>query len=202
MNAGADLDRKQGGTRMKTLPLPVLLGIMLLAGLCTLLALNTASAAQELQQRSLTEANANASDQEQQLLRDLAAKQAPASLAAAAARQGLVPNPNPAFLRINANGSVTVLGSPLPASSPVVAPSPVLTPSATPTAAKTPASKTPTSSKTPASPTTSSKTPTSNTAASSKTRASTPAARPSSSRPTSRPKPTPHVSPSSTGGHR
>ncbi|MEO9239297.1 MAG: hypothetical protein ABI418_14545, partial [Jatrophihabitantaceae bacterium] len=98
--------------RLRRLPLPVLLGGMLLAGLCALLALNTASAAQELTQRSLTDSNANTSDIDQQLVRDLAAKQAPAALASAALAQGLVPNPNPAFLRINADGSVTVLGSP------------------------------------------------------------------------------------------
>ena len=61
---------------------------MLLAGLCALLALNTASAAQELSQRALTDSNASASDIEQQLVRDLAAKQAPAALASAAAGAG------------------------------------------------------------------------------------------------------------------
>lgn len=177
---------KTGGlTRLRTLPLPVLLGLMLLAGLCALLALNTASAAQELKQRSLTDANANASDQEQQLLRDLAAKQAPGSLAAAAASQGLVPNPNPAFLRINADGSVTVLGSPMPASAPVVAASPTSTP------AKTPA-KTPTPSKT---------------ASSAKPAASSTTPRPSRSavtsptKPKTSAKPTARTSTSSTGGH-
>ncbi|HJQ00280.1 MAG TPA: hypothetical protein VJ851_01650 [Jatrophihabitans sp.] len=104
--------------KLRRLPLSVLLGGMLLAGLCALLALNTASAAQELTQRALTDSNASASDVEQQLVRDLAAKQAPAALASAAVAQGLVPNPNPAFLRINADGSVTVLGSPTPASLP------------------------------------------------------------------------------------
>jgi hypothetical protein len=121
----------------RRLPLPALLAIMLVGGLCTLLALNTASAAQELKQRSLTDSNAALSDQEQQLMRDLAAKQAPAALAAAAAAQGLVPNSNPAFLRLNADGSVTVLGSPAPASlppapvtpSPKVSASPAATPS-------------------------------------------------------------------------
>lgn len=108
--------------RLRRLPLPVLLGSMLVVGLCALLALNTASAAQELKQRALTDNNANTSDVEQQLLRDLAAKQAPAALAAAAQAQGLVPNPNPAFLRFNADGSVAVLGSPMPAT---VAPPPV-----------------------------------------------------------------------------
>lgn len=177
LRAGSNASSPQAKTRLKTMPLPVLLGAMLLAGLCALLALNTASAAQELKQRSLTDANANASDQEQQLLRDLAAKQAPAALASAAAALGLVPNPNPAFLRINSNGSVTVLGSPVPASSPVIPapPTPSSPPSSTPS--KTPsktASKTPTTSNTKAKPGT---TP---------TRTS--------------PKPTPHSTP--TGGHR
>lgn len=115
--------------RLRRLPLPVLLALMLVAGLCALLALNTASAAQELRQRALTESNAELSDSAQQLTRDLAAKEAPGALASAAAAQGLVPNPNPAFLRLNADGSVTVLGSPAPAS---VAP-PVVSPSASPT---------------------------------------------------------------------
>ena len=122
--------------RLRRLPLPVLLGLMLVGGLCALLALNTASAAQELKQRALTESNTALSDQAQQLLRDLAAKQAPASLAAAAAAQGLVPNPNPAFLRLNADGTVTVLGSPAPArlAPPPAAPKPTATasPGATP----------------------------------------------------------------------
>ena len=129
----ADRVRQDGpAVRLRRLPLPVLLGGMLVAGLCALLALNTASAAQELKQRALTDSNANTSDVEQQLVRDLAAKQAPDALASAARAQGLVPNPNPAFLRINANGSVTVLGSPAPAS----VPPPLYTapPSATPSA--------------------------------------------------------------------
>ena len=122
--------------RLRRLPLPVLLGLMLVGGLCALLALNTVSAALELKQRALTESNAALSDQAQQLLRDLAAKQAPGSLAAAAAAQGLVPNPNPAFLRLNADGSVTVLGSPAPASvaaSPASKPTATASPRATPT---------------------------------------------------------------------
>lgn len=120
--------------RLPRLPLPVLLGGMLIGGLCLLLALNTASAAEELRQRTLTDSNASASDTEQQLIRDLASRQAPAALAAAAASLGLVPNPNPAFLRINADGSVTVLGSPTPASVPPapVTATPVATPSSTP----------------------------------------------------------------------
>jgi hypothetical protein len=123
-------------TAKRRLPLAVLLGLMFLGGLCALLALNTASAALEVQQRGLTAANASTSDNEQQLLRDLAAKQAPSALAAAASALGLVPNQNPAFLRVNQNGSVTVLGSPVPASAPpkpAVTPKPTATPKTTAT---------------------------------------------------------------------
>jgi outer membrane biosynthesis protein TonB len=123
----------------RRLPLPVLLGLMLVAGLCALLALNTASAAQEIRQRNLTESNATSSDVEQQLLRDLAARQAPAALASAAASLGLVPNPNPAFLRINPDGSVTVLGQPTPATVPPPPPAP--TPAAKPTPTTKPSTK-------------------------------------------------------------
>jgi hypothetical protein len=124
----------------RRLPLPVILGGMLIVGLAALLALNTASAALEVRNRSVTAANTSVSDTEQQLLRDLAGKQAPASLAAAATALGLVPNENPAFLRLNANGSVSVLGSPVPATAPPVAvptPKPAPKPSAkaTPSAA-------------------------------------------------------------------
>lgn len=127
----------RAGVRLRGLPLPVLLGLLLVGGLCALLALNTASAAQELKQRALTDQNAAISDAEQQLMRDLAAKQAPASLAAAAIAQGLVPNPNPAFLRINADGSVTVLGSPTPASVPPPPVTPTPTKSAKPSVTTT-----------------------------------------------------------------
>lgn len=132
--------------RLRRLPLAVLLAIMLVGGLCALLALNTASAAQELKQRSLNDSNAALSDLEQQLMRDLAAKQAPASLAAAAAAQGLVPNPNPAFLRLNADGSVTVLGLPAAASL-ALPPAPAATSAATsPAAGATPTKPAPSAS--------------------------------------------------------
>lgn len=176
--------------QLHRLPLPVLLGAMLLAGLCTLLALNTASAAQELKQQALTGSNAATSDIEQQLVRDLAAQRAPAALAAAAQRQGLVPNPNPAFLRINADGSVTVLGSPTPASAP---PAPVTpTPSKTPTAT---ASKSPTGSTKPS--------PTASTKPSAVVTVTVTRPAPPATSPTPRPRPTPTSTPTATatGGH-
>ena len=120
----------------RRLPLWVVLIGMLAAGLCALLALNTASAALEVQTRGVSDTNANTSDTQQQLTRDLAAKAAPGNLASAAAALGLVPNQNPAFLRINNNGSVTVLGSPTPATAPPLPPKPKPTPKPTPTPSK------------------------------------------------------------------
>jgi hypothetical protein len=114
----------------------VILGLMLVGGLCALLALNTASAAQELRLRGITDDNAVTSDSEQQLLRDIAAKGAPAALASAAAQFGLVPNPNPAFLRINRDGSVSVLGSPMPATVPPPPPQPAPSKTATSSVSK------------------------------------------------------------------
>jgi hypothetical protein len=171
------------------LPLPVILGGMLIAGLAALLALNTASAALEVRNRSLTAANTSVSDTEQQLLRDLAGKQAPASLADAAAALGLVPNGNPAFLRLNSNGSVSVLGSPVPATAPPVAvPTPKPTPKPTTSASASQHGRPSASSSKAASPVV--------------TVTVTRAATPSSSRP-----PAPHSSPSTSssstasGGH-
>jgi len=144
------VSRSGGRSVRRRLPLPVVLVMMLVGGLCSLLALNTASAAQELELGALTEANANASDTEQQLLRDLATAQAPAALASAAAGLGLVPNPNPAFLKINPDGSVSVLGVPTPASAPPpLLPPPSTAPSAPVRSAKasaTPSAKPPGSS--------------------------------------------------------
>ncbi len=92
------------------------------AGLCALLALNTATAASEVHQRKIDAANAALGDAEQQLARDIAAKQAPAELAREAAALGLIPADSPAFLRVNSNGSVTLLGGPAPATLPPAPP--------------------------------------------------------------------------------
>lgn len=123
--------RAQPNRRRRQAPLAVVIGLLLLAGLGVLLALNTASAAEELRQRSLTDSNADTSDAQQQLLRDVAQQQAPGALASAAAALGLIPNSNPAFLQLHPDGSVSVLGVPAPAT---VAPTPTPTPTVTPAA--------------------------------------------------------------------
>jgi len=129
-------------------PFVLLIAGLLVGGLCALLALNTAAAAQELRRQSLTQSNADSSDDVQQLKAELAAKQAPDTLGRAAAALGMVPANHPAFLRVLPDGTVKVMGSPQPAT-----PAPVPTPSApTPhnTATSTTPAKKPTGHTTPA----------------------------------------------------
>jgi hypothetical protein len=113
-------------------PFVLLVCSLLAGGLCALLALNTAAAADEVRQRTLSAANADTQDAVQQLQVDVADKQAPAALASAARALGLVPNPNPAFLVLGPDGSVTVMGSAARATAPAVpTPSPTPTPTST-----------------------------------------------------------------------
>jgi hypothetical protein len=126
--------------RPHRIPFVVLLATVLLAGMLALLGLNTASAANEVAQRQFDSANASLSDIEQQLGRDLSTRQSPADLARAAYKLGLIPAANPAFLRFNPDGSVTVLGTvitiPAPAQAvpKTTAPKPTSTPTPTRTA--------------------------------------------------------------------
>lgn len=115
--------RAQAGTppQPRRAPFLLLLLAVLGAGLCTLLVLNTATAASEVQERRLDASNRSLTDSAQQLSRDIAAAQAPASLARMAAALGLVPADSPAFLRLNADGSATVLGKPARVPAPISA---------------------------------------------------------------------------------
>ena len=117
------------------------------AGLCALLALNTAAAADEVRQRTLTAENADNRDTTQQLALTVAQKQAPAALASQARALGLVPDPNPAFLVVRADGTVVVMGSAVPVSPPValVATPPKPTAALTPTPPATSANPAPSS---------------------------------------------------------
>jgi hypothetical protein len=126
------------------MPFVLLIAGLLIGGLCALLALNTAAAAAELRRQSLTQSNAAAADDVQQLKADLAAKQAPGALASAAAGLGMVPADHPAFLRILPNGTVKVMGSPQAATAappPVQTPAPKPTPKPTHKPAKKPVTK-------------------------------------------------------------
>jgi hypothetical protein len=136
--------------RPHRVPFVVLLAAVLLAGMLALLGLNTASAANEVAQRKFDLANASLSDVEQQLGRDLATRQSPADLARAAYKLGLIPAANPAFLRFNRDGSVTVLGTAVTIPAPAHAvpktnapkPTPTRTPTPTPTRTGHPTART------------------------------------------------------------
>ena len=91
---------------------------LIVGGMCALLALNTASAANELSRHNLAVKDADVAAQVQQLQNEVAASAAPGSLGSAAAALGMVPAGNPAFLQVGSNGVVRVLGSPAPASAP------------------------------------------------------------------------------------
>jgi hypothetical protein len=142
--AAPAVEPKPPRRRPHRVPFVVLLATVLLAGMLALLGLNTASAANEVAQRKFDSANASLSDVEQQLGRDLSTRQSPADLARAAYKLGLIPAPNPAFLRFNPDGSVTVLGTALTIPAPAhAAPKPTPTPTPTrtghPTTRATPA---------------------------------------------------------------
>ena len=94
------------------MPFALLMLGVIAGGMCALLALNTATAASEVRERKIDAANATLNANEEQLSRAVAAMQAPGQLALMATRLGLVPAGSPAFLRINDNGTVTVLGHP------------------------------------------------------------------------------------------
>jgi hypothetical protein len=113
-------------------PFIVLVATLLGAGLAALLMLNTAAAADEVQSRRLTSDSADTQDQVTQLKIDIANKQAPSVLASKAAALGMVPDPNPVFLTIAADGSVSILGTPVKVAGPPP-PTPT-TPTPTPTA--------------------------------------------------------------------
>jgi hypothetical protein len=111
--------------------------------MCALLALNTASAANEVSRHDLALKDASISDSLVQLNNEVAASAAPQNLAAAAANLGMVPGGNPAFLVIGSDGKVKLLGNPAPAVA-----TPAYMPPATPTPTPTPTPSTSTSTST------------------------------------------------------
>jgi hypothetical protein len=101
-------------------PFALLVGGLILGGMCALLALNTASAANELARHQIAGKDSDVAGQLEQVRNQVAASAAPGSLGRAAAALGMVPAGAPAFLKIGADGRVVLLGSPAPAT--VVAP--------------------------------------------------------------------------------
>jgi hypothetical protein len=107
---------------------------VLMVGLVVLLMLNTAMDDNSVQIQQAQRKQASLTDSEQQLAQQLAGLSAPSSLASQAAAQGLVPNPQPAFLNPTTGA---VLGSASPAPTPSPTPTPTPTPTATPSATAT-----------------------------------------------------------------
>jgi type II secretory pathway pseudopilin PulG len=107
----------------------VLLIIGLLGcGLIGLLLLNTATASASFREQSLQDRNTALTLQQQDLQREVSALDAPQALAKAAAKLGMVPGPDPAFLELFKNGTSKVIGDPNPVSAPVPPPPPPTSP--------------------------------------------------------------------------
>jgi hypothetical protein len=165
-------------------PFALLVLGLLVGGLVLLLMLNTASAANELRRHDVAAQDSSVAAQVEQLRNEVAASAAPGNLAKVAGQLGMVPAGNPAFLQIEPDGRVRVLGSAGPVTAPPVAPTntPKKTPKKTP--AKTPANTTGHAAKTSghtAKSTGASSTPTKNTKT--KTAPSTPAPQPTTTLP-------------------
>jgi hypothetical protein len=106
--------------RAARFPFAILVTALIVGGLVLLLVLNTFSAANELRRHDLASRDASVAAQVQELENEVADSAAPANLAAAAVALGMVPAGNPAFLVLNKDGSVQVMGSAAPATPAVV----------------------------------------------------------------------------------
>jgi len=115
--------------RRSAIPFALLVLGVLMVGLVVLLMLNTAMDDNSVQIQQAQQKQASLTDSEQQLAQQLAGLSAPSSLASQAAAQGLVPNPQPAFLNPT-TGAVLGAASPAPTPSPTPTPTPTPTPSA------------------------------------------------------------------------
>ena len=99
-------------TSARRTPFVLLILGLVVGGMCVLLALNTASAANELARHGLASQDESIAAQVVQLENEVAASAAPGNLESAAAQLGMVPAGNPAFLVVGANGTVRLMGSP------------------------------------------------------------------------------------------
>ncbi|MDQ2749362.1 MAG: hypothetical protein M3Y44_07520 [Actinomycetota bacterium] len=102
-------------THAPRVPFALLVGGLIVGGMCALLALNTASAANELARHQIAGKDSDVAGRLEQVRNQVAASAAPGSLGRAAAGLGMVPAGAPAFLKITADGRVVLLGSPAPA---------------------------------------------------------------------------------------
>lgn len=127
----------QRATSARRAPFALVVGGLVLGALVTLLGLNTASAANEVQRSGLAAKDQSVAAQLVQLQNQAADSAAPENLARAAAALGMVPAGEPGFLQIGRNGLVTLLGKAAPASGMAVAPAETTPATASPTATST-----------------------------------------------------------------
>ena len=111
---------KRAGGGAPRVPFALLVTGLIVGGLALLVALNTASAANEMRRHSLTDRDAQVVAGIEELRNEVAASAAPANLAAAARRLGMVPAGNPAFIVVGADGSAQVMGRPAAVTGPPV----------------------------------------------------------------------------------
>lgn len=93
-------------------------------GLVGLLLLNTATASGSFREQALQQRNSDLTLQQQELQREVGALDTPQALASAAAKLGMVPGGDPAFLVHEPNGQWKVMGDPTPATAPPAPPPP------------------------------------------------------------------------------
>jgi hypothetical protein len=110
------------------MPFVVLVLGLIGGGMLALLALNTASAANEVRRHDIAEADQSVAAQVEQLQIDARNSAAPGNLARAAQALGMVPAGNPGFIELDRKGRVRVLGRPAPATAPPVYVAPTPTP--------------------------------------------------------------------------
>jgi hypothetical protein len=134
--------RRHAPRHAPRLPFAALVTLLLLGGLGLLLALNTASAANELRRHGLAARDSDVAATLEQLRNQNAASAAPANLADAAGALGMVPANKPAFVVVGPDGSVRVLGKAGPANAPVLRAPKTKKPTPTSTPAKTTAAAT------------------------------------------------------------
>lgn len=120
VNGAAASSGKRAAGGAPRVPFALLVTGLIVGGLALLVALNTASAANELRRHSLTERDAQVVAAVEELRNEVAASAAPANLAAAAHRLGMVPAGNPAFIVVGADGSAKIMGKPAPVTGPPV----------------------------------------------------------------------------------
>jgi hypothetical protein len=123
---------QKSGRHAPRVPFALLVTGLIVGGMALLLALNTASAANELRHQSLDSRDATIANDVQQLQNEVAASAAPANLARAAAELGMVPAGNPAFIVEASDGSATLRGKPEAATAAPLETVPLATPHATP----------------------------------------------------------------------